>query len=292
MRGIFILSLLIVLLIVLGGIGLTRKIVQDTKKEAQKETQEALPQSQTKEESKSMEGQRTTIITIYDNYKWDPQLKTGWGFSCLVEMPEQKILFDTGADSETLLSNMEKMGMEPKEINIIVLSHIHADHTGGLEGMLKVNSNLEVFLPSSFPDSFKKTVVSYGARVNEVSKSVKISNEVYTTGELGTEIKEQSLIIKTKKGLVVITGCAHPGIVDILGKAKELTNENIYLVLGGFHLLGRDDSQLREVIKKFRGLGVRKVAPCHCSGDRTRELFKEEYKDDFFENGVGKIIEI
>ncbi|MCK4428210.1 MAG: MBL fold metallo-hydrolase, partial [candidate division Zixibacteria bacterium] len=96
----------------------------------------------------------------------------------------------------------------------------------------------------------------------------------------------------TEKGLVVITGCAHPGIVEILREAKKITNEDIYLVLGGFHLGGVGDSKLRDIIKSFRELGVKKAAPCHCSGDRTRELFKEEYGDDFIANGVGKIIEI
>jgi 7,8-dihydropterin-6-yl-methyl-4-(beta-D-ribofuranosyl)aminobenzene 5'-phosphate synthase len=64
------------------------------------------------------------------------------------------------------------------------------------------------------------------------------------------------------------------------------------LVIGGFHLGGAGDSKLRDIIKSFRELGVKKAAPCHCSGDRTRELFKEEYGEDFIANGVGMIIEI
>lgn len=91
---------------------------------------------------------------------------------------------------------------------------------------------------------------------------------------------------------MIIIGCAHPGIVDILKKVKKLYHEEIFLVLGGFHLSGTSDFELKGIIKDFRELGVRKVAPSHCSGDRTRELFKEEYKDDFIENGVGKVIHI
>lgn len=235
---------------------------------------------------------KVTLITLYDNYQHDPDLKTGWGFSCLVKVGDENILFDTGADSPTLLDNMKKLKIDPKDINMIVLSHIHGDHTGGLFGILKENSNLSVYVPESFPQKFKKEVESYKAKVVEVSDPIKISESVSITGELGTWIKEQSLIVKTTKGSVVITGCAHPGIVEILEEVKKIAGGNIYLVMGGFHLAGAGDSRLKEIVKSFRELGVKEVAPCHCSGDRTRELFKEEYKEDFISNGVGKVIEI
>jgi 7,8-dihydropterin-6-yl-methyl-4-(beta-D-ribofuranosyl)aminobenzene 5'-phosphate synthase len=235
---------------------------------------------------------KVSLITIYDNYQHDPQLKTGWGFSCLVKVGDKNILFDTGADGPTLLNNMEKLGIDPKAISAIVLSHIHGDHTGGLDGILEINSNFDVYLLKSFPDEFKNKVKSYKANVIEVSNPAKISENISTTGELGTSIKEQALIVKTQKGLVVITGCAHPGIVEMSRQAKKITGEEIYLVIGGFHLSGASDSKLRDITKGFRELGVKKAAPCHCSGDKTRELFKEEYGEDFIANGVGKIIEI
>jgi len=187
---------------------------------------------------------------------------------------------------------MEKLGMNSKEINVVVLSHIHGDHTGGLTGILKVNSDVTIYIPESFPSDFKNEIKLYGATFIDVSDPTKIFDGVYTTGEMGTWIKEQSLIIKTEKGLVVITGCAHPGIVGIVKKAKEITKEEVYFVTGGFHLSGTSDADLRQIINSFRELGVKKVAPCHCSGDRCRELFKEEYKDDFIEVGVGKEIKI
>ena len=232
------------------------------------------------------------ITIVYDNYEFDERLKTGWGFSCLVELEDKKILFDTGGDSPTLLNNMEKLKMHSREIDIVVLSHIHGDHTGGLTGILEKNHDVIVYSPKSFPSTFKDTVKSYGATSVDVDDPTKIIDGVYTTGEMGTWIKEQSMIIKTDKGLVVITGCAHLGIVNIVRKAKEITKEDLYLVTGGFHLGSASDADLTQIINAFRGLDVKKVGPCHCSGDRCRELFEEEYKDDFIEVGVGKIIKI
>jgi 7,8-dihydropterin-6-yl-methyl-4-(beta-D-ribofuranosyl)aminobenzene 5'-phosphate synthase len=233
-----------------------------------------------------------TMITVYDNYQHDPELRTGWGFSCLIEADGRKILFDTGADGSTLLHNMEKLGIDPKTIDAVVLSHAHGDHADGLMDFLRVNPNVRVFLLKSFPGDFKKEVQSLKAEVVEVIDSMSVSERVSTTGELGTSIKEQSLLVKTSKGVVVITGCAHPGIVDILKHAKKITGEEVYLVLGGFHLLRASELELKEIIKSIRELGVKKAAPCHCSGDQTRKLFQEEYQENFIANGVGMKIEI
>jgi len=233
-----------------------------------------------------------TLITVYDNYQYDPKLQTDWGFGCVVKTKDKNILFDTGSNSPILLSNMEKMKIKPEEIDIIVLSHIHGDHTGGLLGFLEENSNVTVYVPTSFPESFKTEIREKGAKIAEIGKEMEINKGIYSTGELGTWIKEQSLIINTEKGLVVVTGCSHPGIVNIIKKTKELTHKKIYLVIGGFHLGGASDSELKGIINSFRELSVEKVAPCHCSGDRCRELFKDEYSDNFIANGVGKIIEI
>ncbi len=232
-----------------------------------------------------------TLISVYDNYKVNPKLETDWGFATIIKTPQDVILFDTGRNSEILLSNMARLGINPASIKKVVISHIHSDHLGGLEGFLEKNSNVTVFIPSSFPKSIKDMITSKGAKFVCVDKPREISDSVYTTGELYGPPEEQSLIINSKKGLIIITGCAHPGIVNIVKKAKEMFHEeNIYLVLGGFHLFGASDSELKGIISDFRRLEVEKVAPSHCSGDRCRELFKEEYKEDFIEYGVGKII--
>jgi 7,8-dihydropterin-6-yl-methyl-4-(beta-D-ribofuranosyl)aminobenzene 5'-phosphate synthase len=233
-----------------------------------------------------------TIRIIYDNYQFDPQLKAEWGFSCFISGTQKTILFDTGGDGSTLLSNMKKLKIVPEQVDLIFLSHIHGDHTGGLLEFLKKNHKVKVFLPYSFPATFKKEITERGAQYIEVKEPIEICKDVFSTGELGASIKEQSLIIKTEKGLVIVTGCAHLGIVGIVKKTKELLNQNIYLVLGGFHLLGSSEEMIEKIVYEFEKIGVEKVAPCHCSGEKTRELFQQKYKKDFISGGVGKVIEI
>jgi len=232
------------------------------------------------------------ITIVYDNYEFTENLKTGWGFSCLVELENKTILFDTGGDSETLLYNMEKLEINARKIDLVFLSHIHGDHTGGLIGILELNPDVEVYIPKSFPESFKNEIESLKATFVEVGDPTEIIDGVYTTGEMGTWIKEQSLIIKTKKGLIIITGCSHPGILDIIKKAKEITKEDVYLVIGGFHLKDASDIKIQDIIESFRELGVKKTAPCHCTGGRAIRLFEETYRDDFIKAGVGKVINV
>ena len=233
-----------------------------------------------------------TITVVYDNNEYDERLKTAWGFSCLLKLKGKSILFDTGGDSPTLLENMKVLGITPREIDMIFLSHIHGDHVGGLFGVLDINPNVTVYLLRSFPDSFKDRIKSYGANVVCISNPARIWDGVYSTGGLETLIEEQSLIIRTGKGLVIITGCAHPGIVNTVKRAKELTRENVYLVLGGFHLLAMNEHDIKSIIKNFKKLGVEKVAPCHCIGEKAARMFKEEYRDNFIKAGVGKIIDV
>jgi 7,8-dihydropterin-6-yl-methyl-4-(beta-D-ribofuranosyl)aminobenzene 5'-phosphate synthase len=232
------------------------------------------------------------ITIIYDNNKYDERLETAWGFSCLVEGPEKTILFDTGGDSAMLLRNMRTLGIGPRDADVVVISHIHGDHVGGLAGFLKENHDVTVYLPQSFPDSVKGATRDAGAELVEVNGPVEICERVYSTGELGSGIKEQSLMIETARGLVVITGCAHPGVVNIVRQAKELTGGEVYLVLGGFHLGGVSAAEIEGIVESFRQLGVQKAAPCHCSGDVARRLFGEAYGEDFTLAGVGSRLEV
>ncbi len=228
------------------------------------------------------------------------RLETAWGFSALITGAEKTILFDTGGNGSLLLSNMKKLAVEPNDIDVIVLSHIHGDHTGGLAGFLQKNCNVTVFMPGSFPKKFKENTQKYGAQAVEVKESLKICENVYSTGQIGRLIKEQSLIIRTNVGLIVITGCAHPGIVKMLTAAKDLMKsldpardgDDILLVMGGFHLEWTTKGGIEKIISAFKQLDVRYVVPCHCTGEKARSLFEKHFDKNYVKIGAGKIVNL
>ncbi len=224
------------------------------------------------------------------NNAYDVRLKSSWGFSCLIELEERTLLFDAGGDAEALLYNMKVLDKDPKMIDSIVLSHVHGDHTEGLWGLLREQPASKVYIPASFPEEFGRRVKNYGAEVFRVRFSSKILPRVWSTGEMGHGIKEQSLLIDTPKGIVLITGCAHPGIVNILEKARTVTARDIYMVIGGWHLSSAGEREIRGILESFRRMGIQKVAPCHCTGDRATVIFKRGYGENFIRAGVGCII--
>ncbi len=244
------------------------------------------------EEAKAVStpGVNNLAITVtYDNNPCKQGLETAWGFSATFTGTEKTILLDTGG-GRSLLDNMEKSAIEPDSIDVVVLSHIHGDHTGGLGSFLEKNPNVTIYLPKSFPRKFKDNARDYGAKIVEVKESLKICENVYSTGLLGKWIKEQSLIIRTDNGLVVVSGCAHPGILNIVNAAKDLIKDDILLVMGGFHLEWAGKRKIERIISAFEQLGVCYVGPCHGSGEKARSLFEKHFGPNYTNTGVGKVI--
>jgi len=166
------------------------------------------------------------VTIVYDNEVKRRNLKGGWGFSSLIETAKgPSILFDTGADSITLLHNMEELGIDAKSIGIIAISHAHGDHTGGLRVILEVNKEAEIYVPASFRGTIP------GRKVTTVTEPIEVSEQVFSTGEL--KGIEQSLAIKTEKGILVMVGCSHPGVGEIIDAASNFGK--VYGVIGGFH---------------------------------------------------------
>lgn len=227
-----------------------------------------------------------TFTVVYDNNPYDPALQTAWGFACWVETPQGVVLFDTGGDGPTLLGNLARLGLDPRAVDVVVLSHAHGDHTGGLRGLLDAGAHPIVYVPSAFPDAFKEAVRARTDLV-EVVGPMEVLPGIHTTGPVGSSIVEQALVVETDEGIVVVTGCAHPGVVEMVRCAKEVAGEGVALLMGGFHLSRASRSRIEAIIGDLRSLGVQRVAPCHCTGDLARRMFAEAFGNDFFPAGVG-----
>lgn len=233
-----------------------------------------------------------TIKVVYDNNPCATGLEAAWGFSAFITGTQKTILFDTGGDGQLLLSNMQKLAITPDDIDAVALSHIHGDHTGGLDSLLERNSKVSIYMPISFPKKLKQIAQQHRAKIVEVKGPLKICENVYSTGQLGKLIKEHSLIIITRAGSIIVTGCAHPGILKMVKAARDSAQGDILLVLGGFHLEWATVGKIEKIISAFKQLHVQYVGPCHCSGHRARSLFERCYGKNYINIGAGKVIAV
>ena len=205
------------------------------------------------------------IRIIYDNEAEDPLLSS-WGFAALIEGEDENVLFDTGDKGRLLKHNMDEMGIEADEIDKIVISHEHHDHAGGLFDIL--NESMKVYLLKAFSKKFKNKVKN-NAQLIEVEGMQEISTGIKTTGKIGTSIVEQSLLLDYGGGYLVLTGCAHPGLSNIIDVASRYGE--VKGAVGGFH--GFDK------LEELRDLSM--IVPCHCTKykDKIRKKYPEKSMD-------------
>jgi 7,8-dihydropterin-6-yl-methyl-4-(beta-D-ribofuranosyl)aminobenzene 5'-phosphate synthase len=240
-----------------------------------------------------VEGLRITIL--YDNYLYDERLTSEWGFAALVEYSGHIVLFDTGGTG-TLMENMRLLGIDPRAIEAVVLSHEHMDHIGGLTHLLAQADQPTVYMLASFPAGFKNTIAGL-TNVVEVTQTMEIYPGIHTTGSVAGVIREQALAIMTAEGSVIITGCAHPGIARMVREGRrslqpEVDDEYdpVELVVGGFHLSGESPAQIERVIVTMQSLNVQRISPTHCTGDVAIAMFAEAFGDGYIPGGAGKVI--
>jgi 7,8-dihydropterin-6-yl-methyl-4-(beta-D-ribofuranosyl)aminobenzene 5'-phosphate synthase len=224
-------------------------------------------------------------------------------------LERMKLLLDTGASSEVMLHNADALGLDLSEIDLICLSHGHYDHTGGLMGILQraedrvcILAHPDIFAPKlkarptlkfiGLPFS-RTELEAAGAIMLEARGPVIVTPGVMTTGEVPRietfekvegfwtikngqycqdEIPDdQALAIDLPgKGLVVITGCAHAGIINTIRHAQKITGvEELYAVIGGFHLMGADDKRIDNTAEALQRLDPTIVRPGHCTGQKA-----------------------
>jgi 7,8-dihydropterin-6-yl-methyl-4-(beta-D-ribofuranosyl)aminobenzene 5'-phosphate synthase len=209
------------------------------------------------------------ITILYDNDVYTEGLQADWGFSCLIDIENTpRILFDTGTNGSMLLSNMEKLNIDPTTIDEVFISHAHFDHVGGLSAFLNVKSDVTIYVPASLRGIWGvKEVVS-------VSEPLKIHENVFSTGEI--DHIEQSMAVKIDEGIVIIAGCSHPRMAHILKAASQFGK--IHAIVGGLHGFSEYDL--------FKDLEL--ICPTHCTQHKAeiKALYPKKYTD----GGVGKII--
>jgi 7,8-dihydropterin-6-yl-methyl-4-(beta-D-ribofuranosyl)aminobenzene 5'-phosphate synthase len=243
-------------------------------------------------EGRAIPADEITITEIYNNILHREDLTASWGFSCVIRLPGRTVLFDTGGKGSVLLDNMEAAGIDPSSIDIVFLSHEHGDHIGGLEDFLELNNEVTVYSPASFGEAYRDVLTRFGVEPVDVEGSVEICPGVWSTGEMGGLIREQSLVLSTDRGPVVVTGCAHPGIADIAERARELAEGAPLLVMGGFHMGRTGDEEVIRIISSLEKLGVRYAAPSHCTGEWAIEAFRKAFGERFITGGAGMTYEI
>jgi 7,8-dihydropterin-6-yl-methyl-4-(beta-D-ribofuranosyl)aminobenzene 5'-phosphate synthase len=268
---------------------------------------------------------RLTILG--DNVAARDGVKAVWGFACLVEARGHIVLFDVGADPAALKDNLAALKADPAKIEAVVISHWHPDHVDGAPGLGKL-AGVRVFTPRGVPDFAKlrsagfaedvarkiadwlagesAKLTSAGLEVVAVSQATPLFDGIAVSEPLpfagmptdrpGTPSSsafwEQCLTVDTPGGLVVIVGCAHPGILPMLEQVKRQTGRPLYLVIGGFHLLDEREDTVRQIAKAMQAMGVAYVSPTHCSGKTAKTVFRDVFGDHYVRAGVGAVIDL
>lgn len=253
------------------------------------------------------------------------------GFSALVESPGGSLLFDTG-QGETLLPNARRMNRNLHGVGMVALSHGHYDHAGGLWPLLRVCGEKEIHAhPELFRTRYRlkdtgdrlsigmpyqrEFLEGIGARFvfdrcwREILPNVYLTGEVprrngFEKGDSGlfcdtagccadTHPDDQSLVIRSTKGLILLLGCCHAGIINTLEYAREQSgSDRIYAVIGGMHLGFCRDEQLDETVKALRRFGIRKLVGSHCTGFTAAVRLAREFPGAFQPGQVGFTLEV
>lgn len=236
------------------------------------------------------------------------------GISFLIENDKgQRVLIDAGASEQVFLHNMDLLGYKLDSISAVFISHGHYDHVGGLVPLIKAGVPIYAH-PMTFVgkryivQGTKKTDLSppssvlkalEGAKLNLSAASVELAEGVRTSGEVARQfpfeapgsfvreedgkvvedsnIDDQAVYVSTKKGMVVISGCGHAGIVNIVQQAKKSMGVKVFMAMGGFHLYSGDTDRLLKTMDNLKNLGVDHIAPMHCTGFEAMKLLSDRF---------------
>jgi 7,8-dihydropterin-6-yl-methyl-4-(beta-D-ribofuranosyl)aminobenzene 5'-phosphate synthase len=229
------------------------------------------------------------ITLTFDSETAHTQCHVGWGFSAYLH--EAKLLFDTGEDPHKLEQNLEILGIRDTDIERVVLSHGHFDHVRGLMA-LKAAQPQVIVAPGLLDSRFHRRLLREGFMVTHGNGTESDLPGVKRICVSQNGIVEQTLVIRGERGWCALFGCAHWGVDRWIRAITTEIGRPLDLVMGGYHLLDERTRRIQEVIDKLVAMGVRRVAPCHCTGRRARRYLKEAFGEGLLDLRVGDHVEI
>jgi 7,8-dihydropterin-6-yl-methyl-4-(beta-D-ribofuranosyl)aminobenzene 5'-phosphate synthase len=268
---------------------------------------------------------KSQITVLYDAFGNNPAMQKDWGYAALIEVGGKRILFDTGNNGEILRHNAKAKDVNLSKLDFVIMSHRHGDHMGGMAYLLGINPKVTFYapkegfgvygfdLPSAFyrkddrlppeqryydgkpPEVMRFGAAWPGANIQLIDKTTQIAPGMnliaLVSDKPGTlELRELSLAIDTPDGMVIVVGCSHPGIDNIV-KAAAAINPRIHFIAGGFHLLVSKDPEIEQVVATLHDTyKVGYVAPGHCTGEPTFNSLQKTFGPRCLYAGLGSTL--
>ncbi len=268
---------------------------------------------------------KNRIIVLVNDTGENPRLANEHGFSALLEYKDNKILFDTG-QSDKFIHNAEKLGVDLRDVDHVIISHGHYDHIGGLKYFLELNRTAKVHIKR---EALKKKYKfnngefvnigtnddysPYKGRFVFSSASREIVNNVFiitNINDFGSRIHnknmfveknekievdpfndEQFLFVRDNEKIHIISGCSHRGIFNIAKTALNYSKlDRIGVLVGGFHMVNEYYSQIKKEVGALSNLNIEEICPCHCTGEMGKEEIKNKFLKHYLDVGTGDII--
>jgi len=270
---------------------------------------------------------RDRVTILYDSFGRPGSLTMDWGFAALVEYGGKRILFDTGNNAKIFEHNVKALGVDLRNIDFVVISHRHADHTSGISYLLSVNPGVKIYVPDELwglfargprNDFYRKDpslpaeMRYYGGHPPEIleagtpwpggnfvpiSQKTEIAPGMFILPGVSTtpgtlELKELSLAIKTPQGVILIVGCSHPGVERILRETATI-DPHISILFGGLHQIQASDAEVERIAGVLHDqYKLDRVAPGHCTGEPEFAALKRAFGDHYVYAGVGSVVDL